>query len=207
MAGDRPKAFVELAGRTLLEHAVAAVDACPDVEGFVLAAPAGSELAAREVAARSAKLAAVVLGGSTRQASVRAALREVPPGIDAVLCHDVARPLASPKLFAAVLAPLDGAQGVVPAIPVSDTLKRVSGEVVVETVPRDDLVVVQTPQAFLRDALIAAHDRAAGQAATDDATLLEAAGFRVVTVPGEPWNIKITVFEDLRLAEALRADG
>lgn len=206
LAGDRPKAFLELGGRTLLEHAVAAVESCPDVEGHVVAAPRGWEDEAERIGRRSGKHLAVVPGGASRRASVGAALGAVPEGFDAVICHDVARPLASPKLFSAVLAPLDRADGVVPVTPVSDTVKRVAEGEVLETVPREGLVLAQTPQAFRREALQSAHARDTGEA-TDDAVLLEGAGFRVVVVPGEPSNLKITVPEDLRLARALMDDG
>jgi 2-C-methyl-D-erythritol 4-phosphate cytidylyltransferase len=210
LARDRPKAFVELAGKTLLEHAVAAIEACPDVEAFVVAVPPGWEDRARGIAEHSSKLLDVTSGGETRQASIHRGLPHVREDVDAVLCHDVARPLASPKLYSAVLGALDRADGVVPVLAAADTIKRVAGGAVVETLVRDGLVLVQTPQAFHRRVLDDAHDRAAadGITATDDATLVERAGYRVVIVPGEERNLKVTGPEDLRLAEALlRADG
>jgi 2-C-methyl-D-erythritol 4-phosphate cytidylyltransferase / 2-C-methyl-D-erythritol 2,4-cyclodiphosphate synthase len=206
LAGDRPKAFLELGGRTLVEHAVAAVEACPDVEGHVVAAPAGWKEEAERIGRRSEKHLAVVPGGPSRRASVGAALAAVPEGFDAVICHDVARPLASPKLFSTVLAPLERAEGAIPVLPISDTVKRVAEGVVMETVPREGLALAQTPQAFRREALQAAYERDFGEA-TDDAILLERAGFRVAVVAGEPSNLKITVPEDLRLARALLDDG
>ena len=206
LAGDRPKAFLEVGGRTLLEHAVAAVEACPDVEGHVVAVPEGWEQEAERIGRRSGKHLAVVRGGPSRRASVGAAMAAVPEGIDVVVCHDVARPLASPELFSAVLAPLDRADGAIPVLPVSDTVKRVAEGAVLETVPREGLALAQTPQAFRREALQAAHARDTGEG-TDDAVLLERAGFRVAVVPGEPSNLKITVPEDLRLARALLDDG
>jgi 2-C-methyl-D-erythritol 4-phosphate cytidylyltransferase len=206
IAADRPKAFLELAGRTLLEISIAAIEACPDVEGHVVAAPEGWEEEAARVGRPSAKHVAVVRGGPSRRASVAAALAAVPDGFDAVICHDVARPLASPKLFSAVLAMLDRADGVIPVLPVSDTVKRVTEGMVVETVPREHLALAQTPQAFRRAALEAVH---AGppEEATDDAILLERAGYRVAAIAGEPSNLKITVPEDVRLAAALIDDG
>jgi 2-C-methyl-D-erythritol 4-phosphate cytidylyltransferase len=206
LAGARPKAFLDLGGRTLLEHAVAAVEACPDVEGHVVAAPEGWEEEADRIGRRSGKHLAVVLGGPSRRASVEEALGAVPEGFDAVICHDVARPLASSKLFSAVLAPLDRADGAIPVVPVSDTVKRVAEGVVLGTVPREDLALAQTPQAFRREALEAAHARDTDEA-TDDAVLLERAGFRLAVVAGEPTNLKITVSEDLRVAQALLDDG
>jgi 2-C-methyl-D-erythritol 4-phosphate cytidylyltransferase len=205
---DLPKAFVHVGGRTLLDHAVAVVDACPDVDAFVVAVPAGWEDRARETAMRSAKLLAVVAGGQTRQASVGKALSSVPEGFEAILCHDVARPLASPKLFSAVVAALDRAEGAVPTLPPSDTVKRVTDGVVAETLGREALALAQTPQAFRRDALVDAHRQAGGTGATDDAALVERSGYRVVTVPGDERNLKVTGPGDLRLVEALlEADG
>jgi 2-C-methyl-D-erythritol 4-phosphate cytidylyltransferase len=209
LAEGRPKAFVELGGRTLLARVMEVIEACPDVEAVVVAAPGGWEGRAREIAAQSSKLMAVTGGGETRQASVLSALGLIPEQIDAVVCHDAARPLATPKLFSSVLGALDRADGAVPAVPASDTIKRVDGATVVETVARDDLMLVQTPQAFHREVLVDAHRRAVddGATATDDAALVERAGYRVVVVPGEDHNVKVTRPEDLRLAFALlRAD-
>jgi 2-C-methyl-D-erythritol 4-phosphate cytidylyltransferase len=133
---------------------------------------------------------------------VRAALAAVPTDAEIIVVHDAARPLASPLLFAAVIAAVRaGADAAVPGLPVSDTLKRVSGDRVVETLPRDDLVVVQTPQAFRAEALRGAH--AGGADGSDDAVLVEAAGGVVQIVPGESRNLKITVAGDLELAATL----
>jgi 2-C-methyl-D-erythritol 4-phosphate cytidylyltransferase len=133
---------------------------------------------------------------------VRAGLVCVPPDADVVVVHDAARPLASPALFARVIAAVrDGADAAVPALPVPDTVKRVRDGVVVETVPRVDLVAVQTPQAFRREALELAHAGAGDD--TDDAALVEAGGGKVVVVEGDPRNFKVTVPDDLVLAHAL----
>ncbi len=149
---------------------------------------------------------AVVAGGATRSASVRAGLAEVGDA-DVVVVHDAARPLATPALFRAVVDALDEASGVVGAIPglaVPDTLKRLDGTGgVAETVARDDLVAVQTPQAFVASALRAAH--AAADDATDDATLVERAGGRVAVVAGEAQNRKLTTPEDLEAARRAMA--
>ena len=125
--------------------------------------------------------------------------------VGVVMCHDAARPFATPALFDRVLGALDGVQGVVPVVPVPDTVKRVEGGVVLRTEPREGLVLAQTPQAFLALALRQAHDRAErdGIEVTDDAAALERAGFRVRAVPGEPGNFKITTPEDLARAEAI----
>jgi 2-C-methyl-D-erythritol 4-phosphate cytidylyltransferase len=188
-----PKQFTELAGVPLVERAVAdaraacarVVVALPDAAGWT----GGSDVA-------------VVAGGVTRSASVRAGLDAVPADTEIVVVHDAARPLAGTALFEAVIdAVRAGADGAVPAVPVADTLKRVDGDAVVETVPRDGLVAVQTPQAFRAEVLRAAH--AEGRDATDDAALVEADGGRVVVVPGDRRNVKITDPSDLAVAEAL----
>ncbi|MET0578568.1 MAG: 2-C-methyl-D-erythritol 4-phosphate cytidylyltransferase [Ilumatobacteraceae bacterium] len=142
-----------------------------------------------------------VAGGSTRSESVRAGLAAVPAAATIVCVHDAARPLASPALFAAVVAAVrKGADAVVPAVPVTDTIKVVdAGGVVTATPDRTTLVAVQTPQAFRADVLRRAH--VAGDDGTDDAALVERLGGHVVTVPGESWNRKITAPDDLDWAQ------
>lgn len=142
-------------------------------------------------------------GGDTRSASVRAGLALVPDDVEVVIVHDAARPLATPALFRAVVdAVRAGADAAVPGLPLTDTVKvvaRDAGDVVVrQTLDRSTLVAVQTPQAFRADLLRAAH--ASGEDATDDAALVEANGGRVVVVPGEDSNFKITVPADLEAA-------
>jgi 2-C-methyl-D-erythritol 4-phosphate cytidylyltransferase len=205
LPGPDPKAFALLDGRTLLELAVSTVEACGRVEGFVVVAPEGWEGRARTIVGPRPRLIDVVAGGGNRQGSVRRGLAALPDPFDVVICHDVARPLASAALFDAVLGGLTGADGSVPSVPVPDTVKRVDDGMVAETVHRDGLVLVQTPQAFTREALTAAHRAAEadGFTGTDDAALLERAGFRVAVVPGDPANIKITRPEDLMVASAL----
>jgi 2-C-methyl-D-erythritol 4-phosphate cytidylyltransferase len=205
LGGDRPKALVEVGGLTLLDRAIRTVEAAPEIEGFLVTAPPGHGEEMKAVAAVSTRFLAVVAGGPSRQDSVRRALEALPPGFDVVVCHDVARPFASPRLFSAVLGALERADGAVPVVPLGDTVKRVSNGRVVESVPRDDLALAQTPQAFLRAALERAHEAAEadGVAATDDAALLEREGRRVAVVPGEPQNMKVTAPEDLERAEAV----
>lgn len=201
---DRPKAFVELAGRPILAHAVAAALGCPGISAVVVVAPAGSQDLAHAIVEPFGSHA-VVEGGDTRRASVRAALRAVPGDVGVLVVHDAARPFATAGLFARVLEALPGADGVVPSVPVPDTVKRVDGDLVVATEPRDGLVLAQTPQAFLAPALRDAHERAErdGVEVTDDAMALERAGFRVRAIAGEPGNFKITTAEDLARAEAI----
>jgi 2-C-methyl-D-erythritol 4-phosphate cytidylyltransferase len=144
-----------------------------------------------------------VPGGETRSASVRAGLACVPSDADIVCVHDAARPFASPALYRRVIdAVVAGADAAVPAVPVADTIKVVDAAgVVVATPDRSTLVAVQTPQAFRRAALLAAH--ASGGEATDDAALIEQAGGRVVVVDGDPGNRKITVPTDLDWARTM----
>jgi 2-C-methyl-D-erythritol 4-phosphate cytidylyltransferase len=138
----------------------------------------------------------VVAGGDSRSASVRCGLDALPADCDIVVVHDAARPLASAELFAAVVGAVRaGADAAIPGVAVSDTIKRVADGQVAETIDRDDLVAVQTPQAFRLGALRAAH--AGEPEATDDAALVELAGGRVVVVAGEPANLKITTQDDL----------
>jgi 2-C-methyl-D-erythritol 4-phosphate cytidylyltransferase len=190
------KQFALLRGRTLVQWSVEAARAVAD--GVVVVVP---EDAVDALDPRDA-VDAVVAGAATRSGSVRAGLAAVPPEAEVVVVHDGARPLASPALFRAVVAALsDGADGAVPGVAVADTLKRTAGDVVVSTVDRSDLVVVQTPQAFRAEVLRRAH--AAGQDATDDAALVEALGATVRVVPGDRRNIKVTTPADLELADAL----
>ncbi len=182
----KPKQFELLGGRSILDWSTAAAAAACDEVVTVLPPGQGG-----------------VTGGDTRSASVRAGLAAVPEDADVIVVHDAARPLASAALFAAVIAAVEaGADGAIPGLAVSDTIKRVDGERVVETVDRAQLVAVQTPQAFRAEMLRKAH--ASGAEATDDAALVEALGGRVAVVPGEPANIKVTTPDDLRIAEALR---
>jgi len=191
------KQFDVLGGRRVVDWAVlAASSAC---DGVVLVVPA--DQVGR--VALDVQPDVIVAGGASRSASVRAGLAQVPDGVDVVVVHDAARPLAHPGLFAAVLEALAaGADGAVAAVPVADTLKRVGDDgTVVETVDRSGLWAVQTPQGFRLDVLRAAH--VGEPEATDDAGLVEAAGGRVVVVAGDRRNLKVTDPADLALLEAL----
>ena len=206
---DRPKAFAELAGRPLLAESLDRLDRCPWVDAIVVAAPPGWEepviLLSEELAA--SKVVACVTGGATRAESVRLALGEVVDEALVVLVHDAARPLVDDAVVERVLGPLaEGYDGVVPALPVPDTLKRIEGQRVVETVPRADLAAAQTPQAFLAGSLRRAY---AGDLpdATDCASLVERAGGRVAVVDGDPRLVKVTNAADLALVESLLASA
>jgi 2-C-methyl-D-erythritol 4-phosphate cytidylyltransferase len=150
-------------------------------------------------------VSAVVTGGDTRAASVRAALDEVPLDALVVLVHDAARPMVGDDIVERVLGPLgEGFDGVVPGLAVADTVKRVDGGVVIETVGRDDLVAVQTPQAFTSTALRAAFARDVS-GATDCASVVELTGGRVRVVEGDPRLLKVTTRADLEIVERLLA--
>jgi 2-C-methyl-D-erythritol 4-phosphate cytidylyltransferase len=202
-----PKAMVHVDGKTLLQFGLEAMDACADVEAVIVAAPSDRWSDVEEAAKGWNKVIEVVKGGESRQASIRNALEAAPPVFDAVLCHDVARPFASPRLFTSVLDALHRGDGVVPVVPAHDTVKRIEDAVITQTLAREMLGLAQTPQAFRREALEAAHRAAAleGFEGTDDSALVERAGFRVVAVPGEASNMKITTAEDLPVAAALAA--
>ena len=157
-------------------------------------------LLAEELAA--SKVVACVPGGATRAESVRAALAEVPDDAAVVLVHDAARPLVDDAVVERVLAPLaEGFDGAVPALPVPDTVKRVDGRVVVETLERSSLVGAQTPQAFLAGSLRRAYSGELADA-TDCASLVERSGGRVAVVPGDERLLKVTTPADLALVES-----
>ena len=201
-----PKALRLLGGAPLLVHAVRSLARARLVDLVVVAAPPDQVEQVRALLADHHTGAAlqVVAGGPTRQESVRRALAGLPDSVQTVLVHDAARPLAPVELVDAVAAAVrDGADAVVPALPVADTVKRVDGDVVVETLERTALRAVQTPQGFARAALEAAHLAAAGEEATDDAALVERLGRRVVVVPGAEEAFKVTRPLDLLLAEAV----
>jgi 2-C-methyl-D-erythritol 4-phosphate cytidylyltransferase len=182
-----PKQFEPLGSGTVLDHAVAvARDA---VDGVVVVVPAERVQGPYEVA-----------GGATRSDSVRRGLAAVPDDADVIVVHDGARPFASVDLYRAVIAAVrEGADGAVPGLPVTETIKEVDGAMAVRATPdRSTLVAVQTPQAFRAAALRAAHDQ--GDDSTDDAALVERAGGHVVVVPGEVGNRKLTVADDLAWA-------
>jgi 2-C-methyl-D-erythritol 4-phosphate cytidylyltransferase len=196
---DQPKAFAKLGEDPLLAEPLRRLDGSDWIDAIVIVAPAGWEepaiLLAEELAC--SKVHACVAGGETRTDSVRAGLAEVREDALVVLVHDAARPLLPEEVIERVLAPLsEGWDGVVPGLPVSDTLKRVAADgAVLETVPRDSLYAVQTPQAFLADALRSAVT--GGAEATDCAGLVEEAGGRVKVVEGDTRLLKVTTADDL----------
>ncbi|MBV8064321.1 MAG: 2-C-methyl-D-erythritol 4-phosphate cytidylyltransferase [Actinobacteria bacterium] len=205
LGSDQPKAFAKLGELPLLAEPLRRLDDSEWIDAVVVVAPPGWEepaiLLAEEIGA--GKVRASVRGGETRTDSVRAGLAEVPEDAAVVLVHDAARPLVTDAVVERVLAPLsEGWDGVVPGLPVSDTVKRVGSDgAVEETVSREGLWAVQTPQAFpvatLRRAVQSGAD------ATDCSGLVAAAGGRVKVVPGDPLLLKITTAADLARVASL----
>jgi 2-C-methyl-D-erythritol 4-phosphate cytidylyltransferase len=205
LGGDRPKAFARLGDRPLLAESLERLDASDWLDAIVVAAPPGWEepviLLAEELGC--SKVSSCVAGGETRADSVRLALAEVPEEAAVVLVHDAARPLVDDGVIERVLSALnEGWDGAVPALPVSDTVKRVEGERVVETLDREALRTVQTPQAFVA-AILREACNGDVSGATDCASLVEARGGRVKVVEGDPRLLKITDAADLDRVSAL----
>jgi 2-C-methyl-D-erythritol 4-phosphate cytidylyltransferase len=207
---DRPKAFVRLGDLPLLAEPLRRLDESGWIDQIVLVAPPEWEepaiLLAEEIGA--SKVSACVPGGATRTESVRAGVAEIPEDAAVILVHDAARPLVSEDVILRVIAALgEGFDGAVPGLPLADTVKRVRDGVVVETVPRDELVTVQTPQAFvapvLRAALKALSDESS-QSPTDCASLVEAHGGRIKIVEGDEKLLKVTTRADLERVAAWR---
>lgn len=195
-----PKQFLDLGGgRTMLDLAVQAFLSCEQVHEVVVAVPPG--YAGR--VAPAARLQ-VVEGGARRQDSMAYAFARVSPTADVVLVHDAARPFVSAALIAATIDAAARHGAAIAAVPVRDTVKRTAGNgaarTIRETLPRDEIVLAQTPQAFRREILSAALAAAGDLDATDEAMLVERAGIPVHIVEGDPANVKITTAADLALA-------
>lgn len=206
LGAGRPKAFVELAGRTLLQHTLAGALATGAASlAVVVPADLIDEASAilELVGAGPHATATVVAGGTERTDSVRAGLTALDPDCRIILVHDAARCLTPPTVFERVISAVrDGAAGAVPGMPVVDTVKTVDARGVITGTPeRASLRAIQTPQGFAAEVLRDAYRSAA--VATDDAALVEAAGHEVVVVPGDPLAFKITTPEDLARAERL----
>ena len=201
-----PKALVHVAGVTLLEHAIARAIGTKNLAQLVITATPGhlgefQALASRHVPA-GIELS-VIEGGDTRQLSIALAIGEVKSSVDVILVHDAARAFTPTEVFDRVAAEVAASGfGVIPVIPVHDTVKRANGNEVLETVDRSELRAAQTPQGFpasmLRDAYAAiTKDH------TDDASLVQASGHRVLSVAGDPLAMKVTTKDDLILASHL----
>lgn len=208
----QPKAFVPLAGRTLLERALNSIFGMREPAQVIVVAPEAKLTDARAIAAGCAGAAAswvdVVAGGATRQDSVNRGLAALRPSVRIVLVHDAARALTPSTLCDAVVdAVRSTGHGIVPGLAVVDTIKRIDSEgAVLGTVDRSELSAVQTPQGFPREMLVAACS-AATEEATDDAALVASAGHPVSVIAGDPLAFKITSAWDFRRAELLLGAG
>jgi 2-C-methyl-D-erythritol 4-phosphate cytidylyltransferase len=204
-----PKAFVKLHGRTMLHYSLATLAKIPAIAEVVIAIPSGLDKRTRDEAARAGLEVPVKItpGGAERQDSVRLALALTSAEAQVILIHDAARPFADTALFRRCLEAAAARGAAIAAIPVADTLKRVADGAIVATVKRAGLYQAQTPQAFQRRLLVAAHERAAREhiIATDDADLVEQIGGTVEIVEGSALNMKITTRSDLMIAESLAA--
>ena len=203
LEADRPKAFAQLDGRPLLAESLQRLEASAWIDSIVVVAPPGWEepviLLAEELGA--GKVVASVAGGESRAVSVRIGVAEVADDAAVILVHDAARPLVSDLVIERLIGALnEGWDGAVPGLALPDTVKRVRDSAVVETLPRDELRGVQTPQAFVATLLRAAV--AGGDEATDCSSLVEARGGRVTVVEGDPRLLKVTTAHDLALVES-----
>ncbi len=204
-----PKAFVKLHGRPMLHYSLATLAKLPSIAEVVIAIPTGMERKTRDEVAKAGLEVPVKItpGGIERQDSVRAALALASAEAEVIVIHDAARPFADATLFTRCLEVAAARGAAIAAIPVSDTLKRVAEGAIQATVKRAGLYQAQTPQAFQRRLLIAAHDRATRERviATDDADLVEQIGGTVEIVEASALNMKITTKMDLMIAEAIAA--
>ena len=210
LGASAPKAFVGIDGHTILRHCLEGVFAAPPAQ-VVVVVPAdrtGDALTeVRESAGERHDLVSVVAGGATRQQSVAAGVAGVWPDVEFILVHDAARALTPPAVFERVIGALEnGEDAALPVLAVVDTIKRVDGAAVVDSVDRAELASAQTPQGFRRDVLLAALVEATGDY-TDDAALVQAAGHRVATVAGDERAFKITTAADLERARHLLTEA
>lgn len=212
--GGRPKLLADLAGRPVARRALDALLGCAEVGAVVVVAPAAllAEFRALTDQAGDPRVLAVVEGGAERWASAWRGLQALPPSASVVLVHDGARPLATPALVSRVLAEAASVGTAVPAIEPADTVRRIDqalGRAV--RIDRRSVRLVQTPQGFRREVLLAAYapigrgEQPDDAVVTDDAALAEQAGFAIHLVPGERWNLKVTEPADLALAAAFLA--
>lgn len=210
MGASEPKQLLDLGGRTLVRRSVETFDAHPSVDRIVVVLPVELVPAGASVVGQTRRPCAIVAGGDRRQDSVRCGLTALANDIDVVLVHDAARPFADAALVDRVIAGAREAGAAVPAVQARDTVKRVDrgGRTIQATLPREEIWLAQTPQGFRRGVLDAAVAMGArGVEATDEAMLAEQAGHRVVVVPGDERNVKITTPEDLAEARRRLAAG
>ena len=204
LGGNTPKQWLQLAGRPVARWSLETFLKC-GAEEVIVVVNSDGRIEADEAFASLTGWRSVP-GGATRSDSVRRGVTALSRPVDAILIHDAARPLVSRGHIESLLAALSAAEGAVPALPLTDTIKRATGGVVSETVPRDDLYRVQTPQAFRADALRAALADPTRDA-TDEAALVEADGGQIALVAGDPMLMKLTFPEDFPIAERLIASS
>jgi 2-C-methyl-D-erythritol 4-phosphate cytidylyltransferase len=202
-----PKAFVPLAGKPLFAHSLAVLDSHPAVNRTVLAVPEANQEEARGLveALQCAKPVVVTAGGSERWLSVANGVAAAPEESDWMLVHDAARPFVTHEVVDAILAATASYRAVITVTEVADTVRTVDGDRAGDTVDRDSLVRVGTPQLFRREDLLKGFELAPSlpQPPTDEAVLMQKLDIDVGTAPGDPMNFKVTSPEDLKLAELL----
>jgi 2-C-methyl-D-erythritol 4-phosphate cytidylyltransferase len=206
MGKDKPKQFLDILGKPILMHTAEEISRAEFLDGMVLVVPAAFLTEARQLAAKhlhSPPCISVVAGGKERQDSVWNALRCIPDDCQWVLIHDGARPLVSTALLHATWKAAQITGAAIAAVPATDTVKRVRARRVEETLPREEIWLVQTPQVFRVDLLRRAYEQLQQQGwrVTDDASLVERLNIPVTVVPGERFNIKVTTPEDLAWME------
>lgn len=212
LGSDRPKQFLDLGGRPMLELSVQALARSSRVQEIVVAVPREYLAETQAWTARLDKPVAVVAGGPRRQDSVANAFRAASPAADLILVHDAARPFVTEEVIARAVDAAGAYGAAIAAVAAGDTLKQVGetaadgSRLVRSTLPRDEIVLAQTPQVFRRELFARAIAGAGGLDATDEAMLAERAGIAVRVVPGDPANIKVTTAADLEQARA-RLEG
>lgn len=205
-----PKQFLLLGGRPMVDLAISALAASPHIDGILLVLPSSIPEEAKDAYRGRAKMLGVIDGGEERQDSVENALAAVPADAGIILVHDVVRPFVSLDLLERCVAMAKEHGAVVPVVPVRDTVKEWDrAKRSLATVDRSLLFRAQTPQAFRAGVLREAYQKAKeeGRRGTDDASLVEKAGYPVTPIPGEEANLKITVPEDLRMAKGLLGEA
>ncbi|HOO55296.1 MAG TPA: 2-C-methyl-D-erythritol 4-phosphate cytidylyltransferase [bacterium] len=207
MKAETPKVFLQLKDKNILFYSLATISKVEEIEHVTVAVPGEWIQTARDTIAGidGLKSVSIIEGGSTRQETVFKALQELPEDTKTVVVHDGARPLASVELFRAVIACAREHGACVPSLPCQDTVKIVRGGLVEQTLDRNEVHIIQTPQAFYYDSLLQAHQLADewNWRVTDDSSLIERAGRPVTTVNGESGNIKITHPGDILSATLL----
>jgi 2-C-methyl-D-erythritol 4-phosphate cytidylyltransferase len=205
MGAGRPKAFLAVAGQTLLVRSALALRRAPSVGSIVAVVPEASIDEARALLDAAVPGCRVVAGGDRRQDSVQAGLDAAPDWHGVVLVHDAARPFVTAEVVEAVARAAQDEGAAIPVVPLADTVKEVDGAHVARTLDRDRLAAAQTPQGFRRDVLARAYRRAFadGTTITDESMAVERLGLPVACVPGAPGNRKLTTPADLAWAESM----